>query len=310
MAPPQPERERKRVRLACSNCHRGKIKCDGERPCDRCIKKGLAPEECVDFQRKRTACTSCRAVKMKCDGNRPCKRCLKKGKGEECTDVENNTFRRPRPEHRVARDDGSGDDGHRPVPYNYDEAAAAAAAAAGYYYGPPPWAYHHPMPGGHWAPYGPPVYPHPHAHPYGPPHADDERRGEQNPGAAAMGHYTPALRSSYPHPNPEMAGMSGHPELQPIANQHSAASIDPALDSEGARNQSNENGASATTTGLVPVQADGWREILHASSAAVEAGARNAPGSSNYRGDNDDKDDEDVDEKDVARAVDADEDDE
>lgn len=96
--------QRKRVRLACSNCHRGKIKCDGERPCDRCLKKGLAPEECIDFQRKRTACTSCRAVKMKCDGNRPCKRCVKKGKGEECTDVDLPGVRSSRREHRLKHD--------------------------------------------------------------------------------------------------------------------------------------------------------------------------------------------------------------
>jgi len=119
----QPLATRKRVRLACSNCHKGKIKCDGERPCDRCLKKGLAPEECVDFQRKRTACTSCRAVKMKCDGNRPCKRCIKKGKGDECTDIDGpgtTVPRRSRGEHRVgARSDGDDDTG-RPVPYNYE----------------------------------------------------------------------------------------------------------------------------------------------------------------------------------------------
>lgn len=80
--------QRKRVRLAC----------------DRCLKKGLAPEECIDFQRKRTACTSCRAVKMKCDGNRPCKRCVKKGKGEECTDVDLPGVRTSRREHKLKHD--------------------------------------------------------------------------------------------------------------------------------------------------------------------------------------------------------------
>ncbi|EJD48137.1 hypothetical protein AURDEDRAFT_113026 [Auricularia subglabra TFB-10046 SS5] len=170
--------QRKRVRLACSNCHRGKIKCDGERPCDRCLKKGLAPEECIDFQRKRTACTSCRAVKMKCDGNRPCKRCVKKGKGEECTDVDLPGVR-PRREHRLKHNDGSVDDEHRPIPYAYD---ANAAAVAGYYYGAPPWAYHPHHPEASWHPY---MYPYPQ-----PPQNGEEegRRGE----------YTAPLRSSYP----------------------------------------------------------------------------------------------------------------
>ncbi|EIW54818.1 uncharacterized protein TRAVEDRAFT_60256 [Trametes versicolor FP-101664 SS1] len=53
LPPPQPtpKAKRKQVKMACTNCAGACKRCDEARPCDRCVKYGLA-ETCVDGVRK------------------------------------------------------------------------------------------------------------------------------------------------------------------------------------------------------------------------------------------------------------------
>mmetsp|Transcript_10389 Transcript_10389/g.20793 ORF Transcript_10389/g.20793 Transcript_10389/m.20793 type:complete len:516 (+) Transcript_10389:182-1729(+) len=74
--------KRKNNGRACLKCQHLKIKCDYQRPCQNCIKRG-AQDSC-NSNDERTACKKCHASKIKCDKQRPCSRCLKKGKPEDC----------------------------------------------------------------------------------------------------------------------------------------------------------------------------------------------------------------------------------
>jgi len=97
---------------ACSRCSKSKLKCDGEWPCSRCIKRAV-PDACKDQEgvlphashapvasdiidtpagsKPRTkplkhaqACVQCSRSKVRCDGGRPCGRCVKRGLSGDC----------------------------------------------------------------------------------------------------------------------------------------------------------------------------------------------------------------------------------
>lgn len=88
-----------RTRVACDLCHSSKLKCDENRPCGRCISKGV-PNQCRDrvapivgVKRKRRraepvlkACLSCVVSKVACDPQRPCSRCIRLNLENICLD--------------------------------------------------------------------------------------------------------------------------------------------------------------------------------------------------------------------------------
>lgn len=53
------EESRKRLGRACSNCRRGHLSCNAERPCKRCIARGTA-DTCQDMERKKPGVPSSR----------------------------------------------------------------------------------------------------------------------------------------------------------------------------------------------------------------------------------------------------------
>ncbi|EIM86804.1 uncharacterized protein STEHIDRAFT_147278 [Stereum hirsutum FP-91666 SS1] len=59
----------RRTVKACTSCRRDKIKCDNERPCSGCVKKGYPKEQCID------GCEPCRRARKRCCGGTPCTRC-------------------------------------------------------------------------------------------------------------------------------------------------------------------------------------------------------------------------------------------
>jgi hypothetical protein len=75
----------KRQSGACVECHRNKTRCDFQRPCQRCTKKGFASSCCdrAPEQKKphrklvSRACVCCIKAKTACDREKPCKRCKK-----------------------------------------------------------------------------------------------------------------------------------------------------------------------------------------------------------------------------------------
>ena len=83
--------------LACSRCSKSKIKCDGARPCSRCMQRGLA-DECEnqggvppgskprrrDQSKYAQACVQCSRRKVRCDGGWPCGRCVQRGLSDVC----------------------------------------------------------------------------------------------------------------------------------------------------------------------------------------------------------------------------------
>jgi len=109
--------------LACARCAKSKIKCDGARPCSRCMQRGMA-NECEDQEgvlshtqtppaaagakssqapgasniidddvgskprpkplKHAQACVHCSRSKVRCDGGRPCGRCVRRGLSDAC----------------------------------------------------------------------------------------------------------------------------------------------------------------------------------------------------------------------------------
>jgi len=65
----------KRALRACSNCRKDKTRCNGERPCTGCVKKGFKAHECID------GCTYCRKMRLRCLGGQPCANCAEVGAG-------------------------------------------------------------------------------------------------------------------------------------------------------------------------------------------------------------------------------------
>ncbi|KAJ6581637.1 hypothetical protein B0H19DRAFT_1116088 [Mycena capillaripes] len=61
----------KRTPKACSNCRRDKVRCDGAKPCNNCLKKSL---QCLD------GCDPCRRARARCEktGGDSCIRCDQK----------------------------------------------------------------------------------------------------------------------------------------------------------------------------------------------------------------------------------------
>jgi len=107
---------------ACKQCSKSKIKCDGERPCSRCLQREMA-DECEDQEgvvphaqtppvagaqssqapvasnitdtsagskprpkqlKHAQACVQCSRSKVRCDGGRPCGRCVQRGLWDVC----------------------------------------------------------------------------------------------------------------------------------------------------------------------------------------------------------------------------------
>lgn len=68
----------KRTAKACTSCRRDKIRCDGEKPCGACVKKGYTVDQCTD------GCESCRRARVRCEGGKPCLRC--RSMHLECTE--------------------------------------------------------------------------------------------------------------------------------------------------------------------------------------------------------------------------------
>ncbi|SPQ93444.1 unnamed protein product (mitochondrion) [Plasmodiophora brassicae] len=78
-----------RVRVACTACATSKTRCDGERPCGRCVQRDMAAY-CIDrpvhSMRPRErfrlppgiACTPCKKSKVACAAVRPCPRCCQR----------------------------------------------------------------------------------------------------------------------------------------------------------------------------------------------------------------------------------------
>jgi hypothetical protein len=109
---------------ACRRCSKSKMKCDGARPCSRCMQRGMA-DECGDQEgvlsraeqtrvagaessqapvardiidtpqaagskprsrqlKHAQACERCAHSKVRCDGGRPCNRCVQRGLSVDC----------------------------------------------------------------------------------------------------------------------------------------------------------------------------------------------------------------------------------
>ena len=66
---------------ACIHCSASKVRCDGGRPCDRCIRLALNCERATPIKR----CGPCLAAKVRCARKRPCGRCIQHGL--ECTPI-------------------------------------------------------------------------------------------------------------------------------------------------------------------------------------------------------------------------------
>jgi len=75
-----PRKSRKKRGRSCLKCRQLRIKCDDERPCQSCRKRG----ETCEADDENISCHHCRKSKVKCDKQRPCSRCVAKGKPEEC----------------------------------------------------------------------------------------------------------------------------------------------------------------------------------------------------------------------------------
>lgn len=87
-------KERRRVRVACSACACRKLRCDGVRPCSRCVNLQIA-DSCQDRKvsagcrrpRRRLqapACSACSYSKVACSAERPCPRCIRLGLAHSC----------------------------------------------------------------------------------------------------------------------------------------------------------------------------------------------------------------------------------
>jgi hypothetical protein len=64
----------------CHACFSAQIKCDGGRPCQKCVKQGYRCREqgqLLQLKDKSTYCDCCFRYGQKCDGARPCSRCIK-----------------------------------------------------------------------------------------------------------------------------------------------------------------------------------------------------------------------------------------
>jgi len=108
--------------LACTRCSKSKMKCDGARPCSRCMQRGVA-DKCEDQEgvlphaptppvagakssqvpvasdiidtpagsrpkkqlKHAQACVHCSRSKVRCDGGRPCGRCVQRGLSDVCS---------------------------------------------------------------------------------------------------------------------------------------------------------------------------------------------------------------------------------
>lgn len=84
-----PQSGKSEGRRACIICANSKLKCDCNRPCSRCVEKGLSLQ-CQILKIAPTklppACKACKKVKKYCDRGRPCARCVRNGTEELCCD--------------------------------------------------------------------------------------------------------------------------------------------------------------------------------------------------------------------------------
>jgi hypothetical protein len=97
------------LRKSCNRCFRMKVRCDNNRPCERCVMRGLE-DECIGAEaedddddddddetketvtkpkpRTRLSCDQCFRKHASCDNNRPCGLCIKDGVEDECAGTE------------------------------------------------------------------------------------------------------------------------------------------------------------------------------------------------------------------------------
>ncbi|KAG2051029.1 hypothetical protein BDR06DRAFT_610249 [Suillus hirtellus] len=79
----------RRAVKACASCRRDKIRCDGQKPCGGCVKKGYTIEQCV------AGCENCRKARARCEGGKPCLRCREDQ--VECTEGHHHPVLRAEP---------------------------------------------------------------------------------------------------------------------------------------------------------------------------------------------------------------------
>lgn len=79
----------RRAVKACASCRRDKIRCDGQKPCGGCVKKGYTIEQCV------AGCENCRKARARCEGGKPCLRCREEQ--VECTEGHHHPVLRAEP---------------------------------------------------------------------------------------------------------------------------------------------------------------------------------------------------------------------
>lgn len=96
---------RNRVGHACSMCVKAKTKCDSQRPCKRCTRKGFQ-HLCTDKPKHEISssifnsimCQHCLDNEKFCNGQRPCNSCIDFG----CICIDSNEKRYSRPRAKVA----------------------------------------------------------------------------------------------------------------------------------------------------------------------------------------------------------------
>eukprot|EP00961_Rhodomonas_salina_P148513 1999254-Rhodomonas_salina.1 len=106
---------RKNCGRACFKCRQLRIKCDYQRPCHNCVKRG---EDCKTDGEKMS-CIHCRKSKLKCDKQKPCSRCVKRGNPDECVSQVNNGVPekfRPKPQAQNSNELNEQDAGQLLVP--------------------------------------------------------------------------------------------------------------------------------------------------------------------------------------------------
>ncbi|KAJ7771458.1 hypothetical protein B0H16DRAFT_1513611 [Mycena metata] len=75
----------------CGRCRNKKIRCNGQRPCDKCLRARVGIEcraapavSHTPELRKGYACSACRRKKKKCSGEWPCRTCIISKKEDDC----------------------------------------------------------------------------------------------------------------------------------------------------------------------------------------------------------------------------------
>jgi hypothetical protein len=99
-----------RPRVACQLCKKLRVRCDGDTPCETCVKrgnvalcrKGASATSSESFEpivengggdrpikrgRRSFACDYCKRQRIRCNGERPCNKCVNRGFAQDCGDM-------------------------------------------------------------------------------------------------------------------------------------------------------------------------------------------------------------------------------